>query len=189
MAAEPDFLPREASTDLLISQWANAFKLRTLLDIWFEALDVQIREPRERLRLMQNLNTAEGVWLDRIGERVNLERPSLPSTITSDYFGFDSAGVSFDQQPFTPDSALAGRVPMGDGAYRNALRARAVMLTGRGSLADYRRAIQFIEPAATVTEGTLKFTITTANQNLIQLLIDAGAVIKIPGVQINYATP
>ena len=185
----PDFLPRETSLDLFISQWGNAVRLRTVAEIWLRALDVHLREPRQQLRLMQNLDSAEGVWLDRIGRRVGLDRLLIPTALFGTYFGFDDAGVSFDDQPFGPDTTLLNREPLGDGDYRNALRARIAMLTGDGGLADYQTAVEFLDPDATVSEGTLSITITTSLESLMRSYVTAGALLKIPGVEFMYASP
>lgn len=77
----------------------------------------------------ENLSlTTESVWLDYLGERLGLARPLVD---TGTFFGFDDAGVGFDQSPFaSPAARHASRIGVSDDKYRLLLQARGVFLLG-----------------------------------------------------------
>ena len=118
---------------LLIGQWrAGAGTglsdfMRELLSI----VDAELVQPLVQIEAGASLDTAEGIFLDYIGERLGFSRPTQDDT-NIERFGYrDSGGKGFDQAPFyTIDPQAVGRVPVGDEEYRSALRARAQALLG-----------------------------------------------------------
>ena len=108
--------------DLLVTQWDDATRLRALLNAILAVIDEQLVAPLADLETTTRIATAEGAWLDRIGERLGSIRPHTLDT-TFARFGFDSAGVGFDQGPFsTTIAGLAATVPVGDEYFRCILK-------------------------------------------------------------------
>ena len=61
--------------ELLIGQWQESPKLQALLRVALERGD-DVISAIENIQRMQNLDTAEGVWLDWLGVRLGVRRPS-----------------------------------------------------------------------------------------------------------------
>ena len=127
---------------LLITQYRGSVRLRALID---GALDIVQREILDSLSTLErqlSLDTAEGVWLDYIGLRLGLSRPSqLPEG--TQFFGFgsyatDNTGTrqrvpdplrtGFDDAPFGGLRVIEILIPVSDTWYRSLLRGRALVL-------------------------------------------------------------
>ena len=176
-----------ASTNLLIAQWANSPHLSALLQVWIDVLREEVGEPLERLQEMLNLDTARGVWLDYLGERLGLPRP-WDTRATNDRFGFDVAGLGFDQGRFSNEPELEARAPIADTLYRNLIRARAVLLLGAGDAPTFERAIAFIDPEAVVSDlHDMTFRVVTGRRRIIELAERAQALPRPAGVQMILA--
>ena len=65
-------MPIEASSDLVIGQWADSDLLRSAIDAPIDALKEEVLTAFEQLQLMRHIDTAEGVWLDFLGRRVGI---------------------------------------------------------------------------------------------------------------------
>jgi len=113
-------------SDILIDQYRGGDVAR-LVDAIGARIDTRLREPLAELGEQLNLNVTD-VWLDRIGQRLGLARPLVA---TGKFFGFDNAGVAFDQSPFSdPAARHASRIGVADRYYRRMLRARARFILG-----------------------------------------------------------
>ena len=86
------------------------------------------------------IDTAEGVWLDYLGTRLGLKRPATTDPALDDRFGFDMAGLGFDQAPFRGDAANDAVYPLPDAVYRKLLRARAILLLGDGTIQTFSQS-------------------------------------------------
>lgn len=172
----------DASTDLLIWQWRNSPNLTALVEIWLDVITENIETPLVALGEMRNLNTARGIWLDRIGERLGLLRPSAVAK-PDDYFGFDDAGLGFDRGRLTGNAENLPREPIGDELYRQLLRARGVALYAEGTLADFTRAARMIDAGAVVRgNDDMTMAITTGRTFEMQLADEVGALPRPAGV-------
>lgn len=177
------------TVDRLISQWSEATNLRTVAQIWLDTLRDEIDEPLAALQAQRNINTAEGVFLDRIGDLLGCPRPAVAVT-PDDLFGYDGAGVGFDQGRLADASGFGDPVePISDGAYRSLLRARRTTILGDGSVAALEEAATEVEASATVTDGRdMTVTITTSNISLMDLAIACRAVGGPAGVRLRTMT-
>ena len=135
---------------LLISQWLRAPRLSALAQGVLEVVDRHLVRPLSELEAKGRIETADGVWLDYIGERLGITRPAVMGTeFSAGYFGFaGSEGVGFDQGIFaTVNPALSPRVPAGDTLYRKLLRLRALELLADGSVSALEVAVREVFPA------------------------------------------
>ena len=180
----------EAGTDLLISQWQNAFRLRTQIQIFLDIVKEEIIDPMNRLQLMKRIDTAEGIWLDYIGERLGIIRPWVAVSIMDDpRFGFDDAGTGFEQGRFADAiSALNPRAPAGDRFFRNLLRARVITIRADGGIGDYLRSIREIDEMATIVDNhDMTVTITTTRQTDLEVAERVEAIAIPAGVRRIFA--
>ena len=135
--------------ELLIHQWRESARMQGLTQALLDVVDRHIVQPLVELEGQTRLDSADGIWLDYIGERLGLGRPATDATDYA-FFGFDgSSGVGFGQGPLVSAiEALSPRVPAGDDYYRRLLTMRAVMLLGDGSVASMEEAIGHLFPGA-----------------------------------------
>lgn len=110
----------------LTHQYQNG-TLAVLADAIGSVLTTQLAEGIAALGESWQLG-GEGIWLDYLGQRLGLTRPQ---TATGSFFGFDDAGVAFDQAGFVSTAARhAVSVGVADEIYRRFLLARARYITG-----------------------------------------------------------
>ena len=135
----------------LISQYRQGdTTLDTLTREVWEVIEQQVIAPLQTLEEMRDIDSARGIWLDRIGRRIGLPRPL--SSEEYDRLGFDGGGdgvVGFDQGAFESTSALlSGLRGLGDGVYRPLMRAAAHALITNGSATDIERCLRLAFPDA-----------------------------------------
>ena len=176
---------------LLVSQWDQAPRLRALAQGLLEAIHGELVDSLDAIERGTRIDTAEGVWLDRIGERLALSRPSVRRT-DIEFFGFDGGdGVGFDQGPFaTTIPALVPRVPIGDAFYRCLLRLRSLALLADGSAADLERTLRSEFPQAQVVDnGDMTITVQGISddrrRNLLPLVHSVVDRLKPAGVALT----
>ena len=162
--------------DLLVSQWSNAPRLRALTDSLLAFIDQEFVGPLTQLERQVRIETAEGIWLDLIGERLGRARPWIRS---ADFirFGFDgSGGVGFDQGAFdSASSGLAGREPIGDEYYRDILLVQQQALLVEDSLGTIEPMVQAGFPAVHVRDNldmtfNIEGTSMEDRQNIVAIL-------------------
>ena len=189
--AVSEFFPvMDASTDLLISQWVNSPRLVALIEIYLTVIKEGIEEPAIKLLGLQRFDIANGAFLDYLGDRIGLKRPSVEAATRSARVGFDLSGSAFDQAPFVDAKLgdLEEREPAGDALYRRLLEARAIMLLSDGSAPLYLKALQAIDPAASLVDNhDMTATITTALEDDVTLARETGALQDPLGVEVAYA--
>ena len=136
-----------ANRELLIQQWRRAPRMRALTDALLGVVDDRLVQPLADLESRLQINTADGFWLDCIGERLGLPRPATDLGNFA-FFGFDgSVGVGFDQGPLaTVNEALSPRVPVGDVYYRSLLHMRAEALIADASVSRLETAASRVFP-------------------------------------------
>ena len=154
MSAIADRIDAAANGDLLTQQWRRAPRMLALTKALLGVVEEHLVDPLADLERRQRIDTANGFWLDCIGELLDLPRPATMSTDFG-FFGFDgSGGVGFDQGPLasvTP--ALTPRVPVGDEFYRKLLMMRAAVLLSDSSVGSLEAAIDHVFPGIRYRDG------------------------------------
>ena len=157
-------MPLRDHLDLLMTQYQDSPRLKALIGGFLDVLQEELLDPATYLGRALNPNEIDGVWLDYLGARLGFTRPLIAFAQT-DFFGFDGAGLGFDQAPL--ESALTVyevKQGVGDNWYRSMLRARARYIrsgVGRDDL-EAVLAVLFDEPA-TITPGTRSVEINVAD--------------------------
>ncbi len=170
-----------ANAELLIQQWRQAPRMRVLTEALLGVIDDHLVKPLSDLEARLRIETADGVWLDGIGERMGLPRPATDLGNFA-FFGFDgSGGVGFDQGLFaTVVEALSPRVPVGDAYYRSLLQMRSELLLADGTVPRLESAASRVFPGTVYNDnGDMTATVRTAFQrpdsiNLLATLNPAG---------------
>ncbi|MBF2754045.1 MAG: DUF2612 domain-containing protein [Gammaproteobacteria bacterium AqS3] len=206
----------KTSTSLLLNQWQAAPKFSALIggfiDDWqavasaLTASDQPDKPAPElaanegQLERMMHIDTAEGIWLDRIGVRLGVARPSVEIDSDADRFGFrdgnasnqpsDPDNVPFDSAPFKGALGDRALVPLNDTEYRAMIKARGVAVTSRGDFASFQKAVRFIDPSAEITDNrNMTITIGTNRKPALRLADDFGALPRAFGVKVFYTDP
>ena len=144
-------IDKTAIEELRISQWADAARLKSLINGLLETVDDSLIQPLTSMENMANLDDAEGFWLDCIGERLGLPRPGVLDTSFAQ-FGFStlkpyvlrgSALVSaWTLTGTTPDS-LATLQAITDGSLTlNGLTASGLDFSSAADLDDVASTLQ-----------------------------------------------
>lgn len=120
--------------DVLLPQYGDARRLRSLLTEVIGIVQSEIVDPLVLLDRAFNPDAASGVLLDWLGTRIGMPRPYVRSS-DARYFGFGgtepAGGRTFGQAPFFTTRALIEDVePVNDQVYRPLIRARARRLRG-----------------------------------------------------------
>lgn len=181
-------MPAPATTlDLLLGQWQESPRLRAMAQVWLDMLE-EVRGVLRQVEQVRLPDQASGVWLDYIGRRLGLPRPSTTDRATDRRFGFDDAGTAFGVAPFRGDAANDARYPLSDIIYRRMLKARALTLFGDGTLATYRSAVLAMDPGASVRDNrNMTVRVVTSQRWVLELADAAGALPHAMGVSIEYA--
>ncbi len=180
----PDF---SDLAELLIGQWQAAPRMRAIVTDVLEPLRDEIGDAVEDLAERRNIGRADGVWLDRLGALVGLDRPSVADLASDVRFGFDAAGVGFDLLPFRGSEANDLYAPLVDTLFRRLVQARGVAAVSDGSTAAFRRAVQKVDPAATVTDNRdMTVTVETSLPDLVRLADSVGALGRTAGVTLLF---
>jgi len=120
------------ATDTILTQYASSPKLRSLIETFNAAIDVE-DFTEDFLTAIWDVSTATGYGLDVWGKIVNVSRYlNVDEAQTS--FGFDEAYVSadtnspkpFDEAPFYEGVGLTTTFKLTDDAYRTLIMAKAM---------------------------------------------------------------
>ena len=138
--------------DLLISQYTGNAPINALLRGMYELIDTEMVQALKDLERMRNWDTAEGVWLNYIGRRLGMERPSIDTVVTR--LGFDGGdGVGFNQAPFATATGFVPQVAVSDAVYLLCLKVWAGTILTSGTIPDMNAAVQRSFPNAYYTDG------------------------------------
>ena len=169
----PDPVPRDdfaapfdlrTGSDRLIHQYDRADTLRELISQRLDLLQSSIITPLSKLERMMNIDLADGIWLDRIGERLGFPRP-IGDWVVGGYetFGFGPDDTGFDQAPFNSVTPYRWYRPaISDDLYRALLHGRARTLRfapTRANLIETVRAVLGEDAIFGVVEGDLQVQI------------------------------
>ena len=156
--AVAELLDAEEILDSLLSQYNRPSSgVWRLLRPILAATQSEQNDVLVAVELGGNVETATGVFLDYIGVRLRVPRPSFESTDT-EYFGFEEPdnAVGFDQAPFySTNPLLRGRAPISDARYRRMLQARFLSLRGSATKPSIEAAGAALFPdGLTVADAT-----------------------------------
>ena len=178
----------ETTIELLIAQWQGSPKIQALIEVLGDIATDDLLPALQTLRLMRQIESAEGVHLDYLGRRLGVQRPSTVDRAQDPRFGFESAGQGFDQVPFAGDRVNDAVFPLPDAVYRLFLRARAVALLSDGTTTALTLSILAIDPSASVTDRrNMTVRVVTSRQSLLEAADEAGCLARNAGVGIVYA--
>ena len=136
--------------DLLISQYTGNAPINALLRGMYGLIDAELVQALKDLERMRNWDTAEGVWLNYIGRRLGMERPSIDTVVTR--LGFDGGdGVGFNQAPFATATGFVPQVAVSDAVYLLCLKVWAGTILTSGTIPDMNAAVQRSFPNAYYT--------------------------------------
>ena len=176
--------------DSLLGQWQSAPRVSGLVSDVLQPILDNALDAFARLQLMLDINEAEGIWLDYLGVRVGIRRPTTSDPAQDPRFGFDQAGVGFDQAPFRGAAANDAVFPLPDPVFRGFVKARAILVLGNGTVQTFRHAVHQVDPSAVVTDNRdMTVDVTTQFTELLQLADDIGAFPRTAGVRVEYAAP
>ena len=183
----------EATASLIVYQWTDAVRLRALARGLLGTVNDYLTRPLAAMEEQTRIETAEGVWMDWIGERLGQPRPHTDLE-NYHFFGFEgSSGVGFDQgilasvNPF-----LSPRVPVGDEFYKCILMIRSRFLLSDGSAPSLEHVLRAWFPEATVEDSQdMSITIDEFTEgldpNLLQTIRITSMFPKPSGVGVSFA--
>ena len=177
----------QASPELVIGEWSASPQLRSnIAAITLMALE-QYLPAFDALDVMRHIDTATGVWLEFLGIRVGLRRPVTTDPERDIRFGFDSAGVGFDQAPFRGAASPDPLFPLGDAIYRRFVKARALLDISDGTFQWFKKAGLVIDPGAIITDTRrMALRISTSRREQFELADEIGALPRNTGVDLLY---
>ena len=182
----PPPLPPPRLIDLLIGQWQQAPRLVGVVALLQTILD-DGAAAKDRMELMLNVDAAEGVWLDYRGRLLGIDRPGVSDPTLDVRFGFDDAGVGFDQAPLRGAMANDAIYPLPDPVYRRMVKARAVAVFGDGTIYSFVKAVKEVDRTANVYDfRNMSVMVGTGQRRFMQVADDIGALPRAAGVQILY---
>lgn len=165
--------------DYVLSQYApeRAPRLAALIDGVLGLVDRELYAPLRASVAARSSDTATGLWLDRIGERLGFPRPSTAQS--GPRFGFPGGPQAqpFDTAPFA--GLQFNREPVTDGVYRALLRIRGRVLRGSGSRPELVAAVAAGLPGVTWTteDGRyLAFTVRSEQAFLARVAVESRAI-------------
>lgn len=112
-------------TGVIVRQYQQSPVILGIAQRINEIIQTELIDSANTLEQYVSVLNARGEWLDRIGERFDIPRPALRDDQFL-RFGFDDAGVGFDQAIFGPERG--GGTPIADETYRRLILARGGQL-------------------------------------------------------------
>ena len=89
--------------------------------------------------------------------------------------------------PFHGRRNLDPLVPLPDAIYRRFIRARGVLIFGRGTFQEFHVACRHIDPGCRVTDNrNMTVGVQTTMQSIFELADEVGALPRAGGVQVVY---
>ena len=127
--------------DDLLGQYSaeRAPRFRRLMRGLLNLVDTQLYTPMRGMFSSRTIDSAQGVWLDRIGERLAYPRPVIRAFGPRLGFKDGETSTPFDTAPFeSTEEVFAGRTPIIDATYRTLLRMRAAGLQSGNTIREIR---------------------------------------------------
>ena len=173
--------------DILIGQWRAAPRLRGVVDTVLQPILDDAVSAKQRIEVMKDVNEAIGVWLDRLGRTVGVERPATSDPTADIRFGFDDIGGFFDSVPFRGDVIHDAVFPLPDAVFRRFVRARGLLVLGDGTIATFAKAVRYIDDRAKIVDNRdMSIVVITRYVDLMTLADEIGALPRTAGVMVEY---
>ena len=172
--------------NVIIRQYQRSPRILGIAQRIDELVTRQLIDPAKEIERNISVLNAEGFWLDRIGERFDIERPAIGA---GEYavFGFEGNGVGFDQGPFTPDTG--GGTPIADDTYRRLILARGGQLLTDGSSPSLDNILNVAFGSGHYIDNQdLSVTVRIDGdfrEDQLDLIVDTGLLTKPSGVRIT----
>lgn len=187
----PEQLNVQGNNHLLIEQWKQSQRLNALIEGILEIAQIYLVFPLNVLIDRQNIDNEEvvGQWLDDIGTRLGLARPTLSDHDRDKVFGFSPEDVGFDQAPFDPGpfARFGSITAVNDAVYRAMLQTRGVQVRNRGGREDAEEQMnQAFQGKFTINDNldtTFDITLTDVDTGLVELYQRAKLFPTIAGVK------
>lgn len=179
----------EASSDLLVGQWQDSPRFRAAIDAPITVIRQDVIGGFDRIRLMRDIDHAEGVWLDFLGVRVGIRRPATTDPSQDVRWGFEGPTQSrgWDLAPFAGDEANAAVYPLPDAVFRCFVKARAILDLGDGTFQTFAKAVRCIDPGALLQDRrNMVVRIVTKRREFLELADEIGALPRTAGVQVDF---
>lgn len=174
----------EASASLLITQYRDSPNLKTFIGVLLAAVENKLMRATQEIERMRDIDSAEGVWLDYIGERMGVTRPLINSNDST--FGFDLAGSGFNQDRIKDSVEFDSKVLSGDEIYRKILKARSVTYTGYSKISDLENSIQKIDSRALAFDNNnMGCRITTDDVATMKIAKNSNSLAITAGVNVS----
>jgi len=175
------------NSDLLIQQYKNSPNLVGLLDEINAIIEVELCVPGSEFEGQASVFDADGIFLDRIGEKFGLPRPFLPAEDVT-VLGFEgSENFGFDQAPFTNRLGSVG-VPIADDFYRQLIIAKAAQRLTDGTVSSMDNVLtaafgsgHYIDNQDMTMDVVIEGTLT---DDEITILLDTKLLTKPSGVRL-----
>lgn len=174
-------------SSILLGQWQASPRLRGIItDVLQPILDDGL-VAAQRIQLMLDIDEAVGIWLDRLGVRVGIRRPTTTDPTLDERFGFDMAGAPFGRAPFRGFASSDALFPLPDPVYRRLVKARTILVMGDGTEQTFSRAVRAIDPQATIIDNRdMTVTVTTTLRAIVEMADNINALPRNAGVRIIY---
>lgn len=176
-----------SNSDLLEGKPRESTILKSLVDGINQIIQDDLVDGACAVENQTSILAATGIFLDRIGERVQLARPKI-ATADFRWFGFDGVGDRFDQANFVPgDTDPTG---IDDESYRALLIVRGSQLLTDCSIQSMTAIAQaaFGDSSNYIDNGDMSLDVIIGEDLadvIITQLADAGLITKPAGVRIN----
>ena len=175
-------------SDILLGQWQESPRISGIVDDVLQPLLDDTNTAAGRIQLMQDIDEAEGIWLDILGAKMGIRRPATTDPVLDTRFGFHGVGAHFGAAPFRGAMSNDALFPLSDAVFRLFVKARAITVLGDGTVQTLAKAVRVIDPTATVVDNRdMTVTVTTGIRATLELSDSIAALPRNAGVNIVYA--
>ncbi|MCK5133235.1 MAG: DUF2612 domain-containing protein [Candidatus Sabulitectum sp.] len=172
--------------NLLEGKPRQSITLRDIVDAINSIIQTELIDPVDDLEQQLSILTAAGIWLDYIGKKVDFPRPQLTVDDVI-WFGFDDAGLGFDQAPFMPPGV--DTVGIDDESYRALLIVRGGQLLTDCSIPSMNTTIDgAFSTGRYIDNGNMTIDViidSDLSDAVIIAIAGSGIITKPAGVRIN----
>lgn len=174
------------NSTLLEGKPRQSFTLRDIVERINSIIQTDLIDPVDDLEKQLSILTATGIWLDYIGNKILYPRPQVVVDDTI-WFGFDGAGMGFDQAPFTPTGDDTAGID--DESYRVLLIIRGGQLLTDGSIPSMSAIVDAaFGEGKYIDNGNMSIDVIIDNSQpdiTIDAIVKSGLITKPAGVRIN----
>ena len=172
--------------DLLIGQYDEPPRLRALIEGLLQLHQRELVEQLCRLENFSLVDLAEGVWLDRIGQRLGLYRPTDRSYRFLGFGRGEDRGT-FGEVPFHSTAGEISRSGISDPWYRSLLKGQGIRLRSGCSITDIEAVCAVVFTGGGWVEedaaaGSITVTVVDFRAGFIPIAEASGVIPKPAGV-------